>query len=440
MKLTVALRLVVALFATAAMVLAAGCSSDTADPSESAASESAASESAASESAAHIPPAYTPVVVHQAGGPTYPVKGTDGKYHIAYDLQLTNASSVPATIERIDVVRADDPDDVLASLSGNVLVDPGCDYGDCNRFRMLPSLPATSTVMGPQEARAVLIGLELENLENAPTTVLHRITLTGAANPAAAQPTQLTYLVGPVDVAAGEPRVIAPPLVGNNWAALNGCCGIGTAHISALAPFSGTLANTQRFAIDWMKTSDEGEFVTGDTSRNESYAGYGQEIRAVADGTISSTLDTMEANRPGILPAQDPVLAPTITVETVDGNHIIQDLGGGVWAAYAHLQKGSLLVKPGDTVKAGQVIARLGNTGNSNAPHLHFQLMNGPNLVGSDGLPFVIDSFDYAGFIPIQRIIDMDDYASGRFFSEHTTGQPRTDELPLNAVIVDFPE
>lgn len=427
MKITAIVRLVVALLATVAMIFAAACSSSTAP-------------SSTSESTPPIPPAYTPVVVHQAGGPTFPVKGTDGKYHIAYDLQLTNAASVPATIERIDVVRADDPDDILVSLTGKVLVDPECTYGDCNRFRMLPSVPATSTAIAPQEARAVLIGFDLDTLDDAPTSVLHRFTLTGAANPAATQPSQMSYLAAPVDVAAGTARVLQPPLTGNNWVAMNGCCGIGTAHISALAPFSGTLANTQRFAIDWMKTNDEGEFVTGDTNRNESYAGYGQEIRAVADGTISSTLDTMEANRPGILPAQDPVLAATITVETVDGNHIIQDLGGGVWAAYAHLQKGSLLVKPGDTVKAGQVIAKLGNTGNSNAPHLHFQLMNGPNLVGSDGLPYVLGAFDYAGFIPMQRIIDMDDYVTGRFFEQHTAPQPRTDELPLNAVIVNFAE
>ena len=38
---------------------------------------------------------------------------------------------------------------------------------------------------------------------------------------------------------------------------------------------------------------------------------------------------------------------PKITIQNVDGNHIIQDLGGGVWAMYAHLIKGSLLVTPG---------------------------------------------------------------------------------------------
>ena len=104
------------------------------------------------------------------------------------------------------------------------------------------------------------------------------------------------------------------------------------------------------------------------------------------------------------------------------------------------MQKGSLLVRPGQRVTAGQVIARLGNTGNSNAPHLHFQLMNGPTLVGGDGIPYVIGEFGYLGFIPQQRISDMDDYATGRFFADRLGApQTRRDELPMNAVIVDFP-
>ncbi len=419
-------RLFVVLLGALALVIPTACSGSTA--------------TSLSNGLAPIPPAYTPVVVTQLGVPTFPVKGTDGKYHLAYDLQLTNASRLPANLERIEVVDARQHDKVLATLAGGQLVDPACDYGDCNRLRNLPSRPATSTVIPPQEARAVLVGVELDSLDDAPTAVVHRLSLTGAANPGAAEPTPLNYLAGPVDVSAGSPRVIAPPVTGTNWVAMNGCCGIGTAHVSALAPLSGVLANTQRFAIDWMRTNDEGEFVSGDATRNESYAGYGQEVRAVADGVIGSVLDELEPNTPGQLPAADPEKVKTLTVENVDGNHVIQDLGDGVWAGYAHLQKGSLRVKPGDRVKTGQVIGLLGNTGNSSAPHLHFQLMSGPSLIGSDGIPYVINGFGYAGTVAPQEVEAMDDYARGRFFAGHlTTPQPRTDEFPLNGAIIDFP-
>ncbi len=52
---------------------------------------------------------------------------------------------------------------------------------------------------------------------------------------------------------------------------------------------------------------------------------------------------------------------------------------------YAHLQPGSLRVKFGDKVKAGQVLGLVGNTGNSSEPHLHFQLMNANSPLGSEG-------------------------------------------------------
>jgi len=50
-------------------------------------------------------------------------------------------------------------------------------------------------------------------------------------------------------------------------------------------------------------------------------------------------------------------------------------------------------VKPGDQLKAGQVIGSVGNTGNSDAPHLHFHVMSTPDPLRSDGLPFVLRSF-----------------------------------------------
>lgn len=388
-----------------------------------------------------VPAAYTPVLVQQLGAPTMPFKGSDGKYHILYDLQLTNAAAtVPADIQKVEVVDGADSKTVLATLSGTAFVDPTCTYGDCNRLRTLPSRPAVDTVIPPQQARALLVEIVLDSLEHAPAYVLNRLQITGAANPGAKEATPMTYLAAPINVSAGTARVIAAPVMGTNWVAMNGCCDIGLAHVSALQPFSGSLANSQRFAIDWIRTNDAGEFFQGDKTQNESYFAYGQEIHAVADGTISSTLDEMPANAPGVLPANDPAVAKTITVDNVDGNHIVQDLGGGVWAMYAHLQKGSLLVKPGDKVHAGQVIAKLGNTGNSNAAHLHFQLMNGPNLVGSDSVPYVLKDFDYAGYVTAQRLLDADFYLSGTYFENHTaTTQSRKDELPMAGSIVNIP-
>jgi murein DD-endopeptidase MepM/ murein hydrolase activator NlpD len=65
----------------------------------------------------------------------------------------------------------------------------------------------------------------------------------------------------------------------------------------------------------------------------------------------------------------------------------VLDLGDGVYAALAHLRRGSLRVRPGDRVAAGQQLAACGNSGNSTEPHLHFQLMDHPSVLLATGLP-----------------------------------------------------
>ena len=72
-------------------------------------------------------------------------------------------------------------------------------------------------------------------------------------------------------------------------------------------------------------------------------------------------------------------------------------MGKGRFAFYAHLQPGSVRVKVGDTVKTGQVLGLLGNSGNSDAPHLHFHIMDGPRPLSSNGLPYRFSSFTSKG-------------------------------------------
>jgi murein DD-endopeptidase MepM/ murein hydrolase activator NlpD len=74
------------------------------------------------------------------------------------------------------------------------------------------------------------------------------------------------------------------------------------------------------------------------------------------------------------------------------GNHVSLQISPGVWAVYVHLQPGSIMVKTGDEVTKGQVIGKLGNSGNSTGPHLHFQLSDGPEITTSNSLPFWLDS------------------------------------------------
>ncbi len=108
------------------------------------------------------------------------------------------------------------------------------------------------------------------------------------------------------------------------------------------------------------------------------------------------------------------------------------DIGNGVYAFYAHLPPGGATVKVGDKVTRGQVIGRVGNSGNTTEPHLHFHLMRSPAPVTGDNVPFEIDSFTFAGSMVLTAVPFVG-------FTPGPDPGPRTNQLPLEASVVDFP-
>ena len=99
---------------------------------------------------------------------------------------------------------------------------------------------------------------------------------------------------------------------------------------------------------------------------------------------------------------------PPIPPEIASGNYVAIDLGSGRYAFYEHLQRGSILVKAGDRVTRGQVIARLGASGSSSiGPHLHFHVSDANSPLEAEGLPFVFDRFDHlGGFESIDALVN----------------------------------
>jgi murein DD-endopeptidase MepM/ murein hydrolase activator NlpD len=165
-----------------------------------------------------------------------------------------------------------------------------------------------------------------------------------------------------------------------------------------------------------------------------SYPCYGADVLAVADSTVVDTLDDLNDQTPGHLPDRK-----TINMENVEGNHVVLDLGDGVFAFYAHLQKGSVVVAVGNRVKRGQVLGKLGNTGNTSGPHLHFHLMEGSSVLGSNGIPYMIDTFALAGQVSAADFAAAPglegDWGKGLL----QTPSQRHDQLPLDLNVVNFP-
>jgi biotin carboxyl carrier protein len=185
--------------------------------------------------------------------------------------------------------------------------------------------------------------------------------------------------------------VIAPPLRGGVWLAANGPSA-ESGHRRAMLPLEGSFYIAQRFAIDWLKIDDQGRSYNGDQLKNSSYYAYGNDALAVADGVITETKDGIPENVPGANSRAVP-----ITLETVGGNHVIIDIGGGHYAFYAHLQPGSLKVKTGDHVRRGQVLGLVGNSGNSTEPHLHFHISDASSPLGAEGIPYAFETLDVLG-------------------------------------------
>ncbi|MET0863423.1 MAG: hypothetical protein ABWZ98_03730, partial [Nakamurella sp.] len=245
-------RAAVTAIAVAVMVTAA-CSSDspntTTAPVTSAVTTGSTTATASSSSSANtggvaaairVPDAFTAVAVRPLSDPTFPFKGSDGKYHVAYDLELTNASALPATIDKLDVVDASSPTTVIDSYSGLRLVDPDCQLGDCSRLRMVPQRPAASNEIPAQESRVVFIDFAFDSLEQAPKAVMHHLYASAAENPGSQTPVTVDYLAALFNISAGTPRVIGPPVKGDRWVAVNGCCLPGFPHRTSMATFNGS--------------------------------------------------------------------------------------------------------------------------------------------------------------------------------------------------------
>jgi hypothetical protein len=175
----------------------------------------------------------------------------------------------------------------------------------------------------------------------------------------------------------------------------------------------------QEFALDLVVLGGDGKTHKGNGQRLDEYYDYGRDVLAVADGVVvEAASDASESNdrlrQPGesaedyqkrTVAEQGRLMAQGL--KTLLGNYVVIRHGGGEFSDYVHLKAGSVRVHAGDTVKAGQVIGQLGQSGNSTEPHLHFQLVDGPDPLYSRGLPIVfqnvsVEGLDIEGPRPLQ--------------------------------------
>ncbi|WP_077800845.1 M23 family metallopeptidase [Streptomyces sp. JHA26] len=195
-----------------------------------------------------------------------------------------------------------------------------------------------------------------------------------------------------IDKQPPAPVEVAPPVTGR-WSALNSP--------ADKVPSHGTHHLAQTYAIDIAAEPADGPSRPAPVwfwpvaHRNEAYPAFGASLHAVADATVVHAEDGQRdhLSRSSLLGVLyfwliEGVCRMLGGSRRIVGNHVVLDLGGGTYALYAHVRRGSLEVRAGDRVVAGQVLGRCGNSGNSTQPHVHFQLMDGPDVDTARGVPF----------------------------------------------------
>jgi len=356
-----------------------------------------------------------------------PVLCTDDKIHLVYELLVMNVSSSAMMLDRLEALDASKDDAGVNTKSGDTIVATlqGADLEATIR-----AFPTGSTrTVGPFQLTRIFLDVTFAKNATLPKVLKHRFQVTFA--PATGTPplNSSTIVSGRTDVTNTPAVVIGPPLEGPRWVDALGCCSPPSVHRTATLPINGKFYAFERFAIDFAQLNPENKLYAGPRDQRSSYAYVGAKVLSVADGTVVNLQDGRPNETPPKFPEGYDLLQQL-------GNFVIVDIGHGHFAYYCHFQPNTLKVHVGDKVRRGQVLALMGNSGNSDAPHLHFGIQDGPLPYASDSLPFVFSSFTITGTVTNP----FDDIAAGAPAQIGTArAGPHRNQLPLENEVLTFP-
>ena len=358
-----------------------------------------------------------------AGTAPIPVR-TDSSLVLAYELHVTNFRAMDLTLERLRIFAVEDTVGSLAEYSSDSLTamvwHPGV-KADTSDARL---------VRGGQRM-VIFIWLQLPPAQPVPHVLSHRLTFAFSNAKGIRSERAVDGGITPVNA-----KDLAPypwPVPSGDWLVANGPSP-SSDHRRAMHALDGKSFVAQRFALDLMKFGSDGRLWHTDPFRNENWYGYGQNVLAVGAGEVLAITDSVPENTP-LAPSR----ATTMTRANICGNYVLLRHGPKEYTLYAHLRPGGITVKLGDKVKQGDLLGTIGNSGNSDAPHLHFQAIDGPSALASEGIPFVFARFTLLSVLAPSDLDSM--LASGEVpkrgvpFPE----QNRRHEIPTGNMIIRVP-
>ncbi|BDC47904.1 peptidase M23 [Bryobacterales bacterium F-183] len=361
-----------------------------------------------------------PVVVRVPCPPT-PFAGSDGHVHLCYEIHLTNFEQNTGALEVVRVEVAGDSDgSTLATYTEAALeerlVHPG--------VRPVPADP--KSIPGGMTA-VLLVWVTLRAGHRVPRSLRHRIELRDKDGAA--------LLVDGAAVEVGllrKPLVLGPLFRDHAWIAHEGPGNPRSHHWRSLLAVNGRVTVPQRFAIDFIGLDDRAKAVPGEPekSKNTDWTGYGTDVLAATGGIVRSRNDGVADN----VPMAPLVRVTELTMPSLYGNHVVLETANRQFLHYAHLQASSVRVQVGQRVRQGDVIGRVGNSGNTNAAHLHFHVADSASFEESESLPFVFQAFESFGVTRIDRVFGRD--------AEVPMRNPLMvrNVLPLDGAVLRFPK
>jgi hypothetical protein len=348
--------------------------------------------------------------------PPVPFRGSDGLVHLVYELWMTNFSSADVSMKKVEVL---DGEVVLQSLDAAAIA---------RRLQAAGQRESAGTLA--RSAQGLLfLHVVLAAGTEIPTHLFHRIAVHASAAPPGWQ--EITESGGEVTVDRRAVVSIGPPLHGDGYVSADSCCD-ATRHTRAALPVNGRVWLAQRYAVDWEQLDAQGRIYAGPQEKLESYTIFGKPVVAVADAVVASVTDGLPEQTPGKYPTNIPL-------NEADGNSVILDLGEQHYAMYAHMQPGTIRVRVGQRVAAGQLIGLVGNSGNSVAPHLHFQVNNKASSLASNGLPYEIKEFQVTGKSPGTKSFDeAEEKGTPLAVTPISPAQLVKGAMPLDQLIISF--
>jgi hypothetical protein len=341
-----------------------------------------------------------------------PVESMNG-INIAYELEFRGAGNMTFKPDKVEVIDA---------TTGTVIYSPNASVLAKTAYPVSVPPPTQSELQnGTGKLPNPRISIWFVVSPNTvPDRLTHRVTLNRTADGLP----PLVVTGGNVTVRKDlKPVVVGSPVKGPGWAVMETTSPV-VHHVTSQITMSGVTRVPQRYAQDYLYLDPANGTVFHDNETiSRDYFGFGKELYAVGNGTVVFVHD-------GDGDIEITTQKPPADVATAAGNNVVIDLGDRKYACYAHMVNGSVRVNVGDIVTEGQVIGLMGNTGNSDAPHLHFQVVTGtPSFLGGEGYPIVYRSFNVTGRFD-------EDTVSGISFD---TPIPQADRVMENDVVITFP-